>query len=297
MKSKFFHRIIVGLVLAIPLAVGSAVLTFEGQAAPDLQGKDPNCQVCHEPTHKLWEDGLHGQAATDPVFLQAWSEQGEPIQCLTCHASGLDPETGDAAEMGVTCVACHGQYIEGHPAEPMPTYRSATTCSQCHSETHTEWQTSSHSGFEGGCIDCHDPHAADIRAEDASSLCSSCHQTTAEGFSHNIHNSAGLTCADCHLDENNLDEGDIHAARDHSFSVSLSSCTQCHDFHSHEDWEIASVNDSPPDVASAEVETQSEPAPISPVGYSALVGIFGLAGGMILTPWLEKLYKRIREDE
>ena len=297
MKSSWMRRIAVGFILAIPLALGTAALTFEGQAAPDPQGKDPNCQVCHEPIHQLWDDGLHGQAAMDPVFTEAWQEQGSPTQCLTCHASGFDAETGSATEMGVTCVACHGQYIDGHPAEPMPTYRSATTCSQCHAETHTEWQTSSHIGFEGGCVDCHDPHAADIRAEDASSLCSTCHQTTADGFSHNIHNTAGMTCADCHLHEEPLAEDETHAARDHSFEVSLASCTQCHDFHSHEDWEIASVNQEPPDVVSAEVETSSDPAPVSPVGYSALVGIFGLAGGMILTPWLERLYKRIREEE
>lgn len=297
MKSKQLQKLIIIFCMVLALSAVSAAFQAAGEASPDIQGNDPDCQVCHEPTHELWEGGLHGQAAKDPVFLEAWAEQGEPIQCLTCHASGLDYETGTAAEMGVTCVACHGQYIEGHPAQPMPTYRSATTCSQCHSETHTEWKTSSHIGFEGGCIDCHDPHAADIRADDASGLCSNCHQTTAEGFSHNIHNTAGLTCADCHLDENNFDEGDVHAARDHSFTVSLSSCTQCHDFHSHEDWEIASLEEAPPDVASAEVETQSEPSPISPVGYSALVGIFGLAGGMILTPWLEKLYRRIREEE
>lgn len=296
MKSSWLSRIVVGLLIGLSLLVTSVAFAQSDDPVPESQGNDPACQVCHEPTHDLWEGGAHGQAAVDPVFLEAWREQGEPTQCLTCHASGFDPETGDADEMGVTCVACHGSYVQGHPAEPMPTYRSATTCSQCHAETHAEWKTSNHIEFEGGCLGCHDPHAAEIRASDASTLCSSCHQIKADGFSHNIHSTSGLTCADCHLEQAELEEDEVHAARDHSFGVHLSACTTCHDFHSHEDWEIASVNEAPPEMASADVETASEPNPVSPVGYSALLGIFGVAGGMILTPWLERLYRRIKGE-
>jgi hypothetical protein len=45
----------------------------------------------------------------------------------------------------------------------------------------------------------------------------------------------------------------------------------------------------------AEVELASiapEPDPVSPIGFSALAGLIGLAGGMVLAPWLERWYQR-----
>jgi hypothetical protein len=35
-----------------------------------------------------------------------------------------------------------------------------------------------------------------------------------------------------------------------------------------------------------------EPQPVSPMGFSALAGLIGLAGGMVLAPWLERWYHR-----
>jgi hypothetical protein len=40
-----------------------------------------------------------------------------------------------------------------------------------------------------------------------------------------------------------------------------------------------------------------EPAPVSPVGFSLMAGLIGLAGGMVLAPWLERWYhKNIKHD-
>lgn len=298
MRFRWLRRSAVGILMALPLALTAGLFAQTSAAAPAPQAEGPECFVCHDKMHDVWETGAHGQAAVDPIFREAWEAQGSPSSCLTCHASKYDALSGEVQEMGVTCVACHGDYIEGHPAQPMPTYRSATTCGQCHGETHFEWKASRHSGFSGGCIGCHDPHAASILTEEASSLCASCHQTKATGFAHNVHSESGLTCADCHLEEPVLAEGQAHGARDHSFNVSLQSCTQCHDFHTHEDWEIATLAETPApaEVTTANVDTQVEPEPVSPVGYAAVVGIFGFAGGMILTPWLEGIYRRIREE-
>jgi hypothetical protein len=35
-----------------------------------------------------------------------------------------------------------------------------------------------------------------------------------------------------------------------------------------------------------------EPEPVSPMGFSALAGLIGLAGGMVLAPWLERWFHR-----
>jgi hypothetical protein len=34
------------------------------------------------------------------------------------------------------------------------------------------------------------------------------------------------------------------------------------------------------------------PDPVSPVGFSLMAGLIGLAGGMVLAPWLERWYHR-----
>jgi hypothetical protein len=48
---------------------------------------------------------------------------------------------------------------------------------------------------------------------------------------------------------------------------------------------------------SVEAETPNgsvnpEPDPVSPMGFSAMAGIVGLAGGMVLAPWLERWFRR-----
>ena len=34
------------------------------------------------------------------------------------------------------------------------------------------------------------------------------------------------------------------------------------------------------------------PNPVSPLGYASLAALVGLAAGMVMAPWLEKLYRR-----
>ena len=52
----------------------------------------------------------------------------------------------------------------------------------------------------------------------------------------------------------------------------------------------------------AEVQpTSIKPEAVSPLGFSAMAGLIGLAGGMVLAPWLERWYRRTvkqnREDK
>jgi hypothetical protein len=54
----------------------------------------------------------------------------------------------------------------------------------------------------------------------------------------------------------------------------------------------------PEPVAGVETVTiRADPSPISPVGFAMLSGIVGMASGMILAPWLERWYERIKKDE
>lgn len=297
MKRQIFLRLVVGLLLAMLLSTATGAFAMSPRPRPATDSDAPACSVCHEQTHAVWQQGSHGQALEDRAFQEAWQAKGEPSGCLKCHASGFDPITGEIVEPGVTCTACHGQYVQGHPAEPMPTYRSAAICEQCHVETHFEWQASRHASVDMACVACHDVHAADIRADNPSELCGSCHQTNATDFAHDVHSEAGMNCANCHLESPDESDGGSHVARDHSFSVSVSVCTDCHDFHTHDELGFnADDGVQSAGLSSAYTPTQAKPDPVSPVGYAILVGILGFAGGMVLTPWLERFYRRLQED-
>jgi hypothetical protein len=39
----------------------------------------------------------------------------------------------------------------------------------------------------------------------------------------------------------------------------------------------------------------SEPQSVSPLGFAGLAGLVGLAAGMVLSPWLERLMKKINK--
>jgi hypothetical protein len=67
----------------------------------------------------------------------------------------------------------------------------------------------------------------------------------------------------------------------------------------HEAADAVSTGESQPITvaeAAAQIEANpisTEPEPVSPMGYASLAGLVGLAAGMVLAPWLEKLYHRL----
>ncbi len=99
------------------------------------------CIGCHQ--------GLHPQA------IDAWREspmsstferiKDEPKKdnCLACHTTGFNPETGHYSEEGVGCEACHGPgadavklVLAGQAAKHKEAIRlnpdSALVCARCH---------------------------------------------------------------------------------------------------------------------------------------------------------------------
>jgi predicted CXXCH cytochrome family protein len=173
-------------------------------------------------------------------------------------------------------------------------------CGSCHTETHFEWQVSSHRQEGLECIGCHDPHQTSLKAEDSDDLCSSCHSTRAENFSHSAHSRSGLSCADCHLGSTEQEPGDGHGSQDHSFYVSLSTCTECHAYQLHDPEEVhppeevSPVEENLDAMASVEeVSVISEPKPVSPIGFTTVAGMVGVALGIIIAPWLERWRKNI----
>jgi len=275
----------------------------------------PNCAACHTEYQMTWESGAHGHAGDDPVFIEDWTNQGKPGACLVCHTTGFDPETATYKESGVTCEACHGPAPSDHPKSPMPVDRSPDLCGRCHSDTRfgwQDWKVSAHYQRGMDCATCHDPHSASLKTVDVpfgsegttdqvSQLCINCHKEYSMEFSYTSHHQKGISCADCHV--NHIEQGDraAHTVPDHSFNASLQSCNTCHAGQMHNPTEAV-----PPEGTTSPVQAETdiklasvtpEPDPVSPVGFSILAGLIGLAGGMVLAPWLERWYRHnVKED-
>jgi hypothetical protein len=259
-----------------------------------------------------WQGGAHGQAADDPVFVAEWTKQGKPGACLVCHTTGYDPATATYEQAGVTCEACHGAANPDHPKSPMPVDRSTDLCGRCHSDTRfgwQDWKVSTHYQRGMDCATCHDPHSASLKsvsanvagsnpADEISQLCINCHKEHSMDFPYTSHHQKGVSCVDCHVNHLENAERAAHTVPDHSFNASLQSCNTCHGEQMHNPTEaVASEGTTEPEAAlpAGEVQLASvtpQPEPVSPMGFSALAGLIGLAGGMVLAPWLERWYHR-----
>ena len=304
-------RLLVGVLIALPLALVTYALAG-AQAAPVIaaaavatpaatavpSGDSLNCAECHQPYQTAWEAGAHNQALTDPVFQEAWTAQGQPPECLGCHTTGYNPKTDTYQAAGVTCAACHSPVASNHPLAPAHMSRSSDLCGQCHRDTAFEWASSRHGASELTCIDCHDPHATMIRADDPSALCADCHGTRVEAFAHSNHAQEGLSCTDCHITKTDAPLGMGTAQHSHTFTVDLNTCTQCHQNELHNP--SAAMLVPPGDATATPVVPPSAlnsgssgpvsatPEPTSPLGFALFAGLIGLALGMVLAPWLER---------
>jgi predicted CXXCH cytochrome family protein len=274
-----------------------------------------NCTACHTEYEMTWENGAHGKAGSDPVFLDEWAKQGKPGACLVCHTTGYDPSTATFKADGVTCEACHGPAPADHPKTPMPVDRSPDLCGRCHSDTRfgwQDWKVSTHYQRGMDCATCHDPHSASlkkiagplggVKPDDVSALCINCHKEHSMNFPYTIHSQKGVTCVDCHVKHIENTDSTAHQVPDHSFNASLDSCNKCHAQEMHSQGSAVSGTSSPavtaqPTEAVQLASVTPEPTPVSPIGFSALAGLLGLAGGMVLAPWLERWYQKVTKHD
>jgi len=292
----------------------------QGEMPPAGPTPSENGAVCHTEFQMAWQNGPHGKAGTDPIFLDEWNKQGKPGACLVCHTTGYDPATATYKADGVTCEACHGPAPADHPKTPMPVDRSTDLCGRCHSDTRfgwQDWKVSTHYQRGMDCATCHDPHRASLKKvvgprisekkDDVSELCITCHKESSMNFSYTAHAQKNISCVDCHVKHLENADRTAHTVSDHSFKASLDSCNTCHAQQMHSATEAktpegvaALVSIAPtPEIKLSSVTPV--PEPVSPMGFSAMAGFIGLAGGMVLAPWLERWYHRTvkhdREDE
>jgi len=325
------ERIAIALVFALLAAGGTMIAANAQDATPPAPTPQysQTCSVCHMDYQVSLENGLHGKAGSDPVFLQSWTEQGQPGACLICHNTGYDPVTGTSEADSITCAACHSPVPANHPVDTMPVDKSPDLCGKCHSDsrfTSNNWTMSAHYQRAMTCSVCHNPHSAGMRTVadatstgDASDLCQNCHKDAMQNFPSSKHAEAGVTCVNCHLGfimgatDTPADFADAHKAPNHSFMPTLTTCNSCHSTQMHAPGQsvaaaaikIEEAGGTPtPGPTAITVATQpvtNEPSAVSPVGYAGLAGLVGLAAGMVLAPWLERFYHRVskhnHEDE
>jgi hypothetical protein len=89
-----------------------------------------------------------------------------------------------------------------------------------------------------------------------------------------------------------------HAVKDHTFFVNLQACNNCHAYQMHDPVAVH-MDEQVPEPADAmvaveDVEVRSDPIPVSPMGFTALSGLIGVALGVIIAPWIDRLQRRSR---
>lgn len=303
MVNGLAKRAIIGLVCSI-LAL-SIVLVVSADDGPSKEGPvRTDCIECHESVVNHWQESQHGQSASDPVFLEAWGEKGSPGECLECHTTNYNPETGMSEEDDIACAVCHSGQTGPHPETAMPTDPSSRLCGTCHIETHDQWQVSAHGEGELTCVRCHNPHTTDLKTGSMEDLCITCHNEEGHYYNYTSHAQEGLSCNDCHLKVSDNEMGDGHGRREHTWAVDLSTCTECHGMSMH----FPSIGSDEVDsnmmwttFASEEEETGPTPTPLTdspeetepgPFNY-LVVAVVGMGFGVAVTPWVEKYYRRL----
>lgn len=231
------------LLVLIVVLIG-LLLPLEIMAAPPSPGTEgPEiCAQCHPTETIAWQSSPHAKSMTslDQVHDEICSEEnGDCQDCLRCHTTDFNPLLGSFSYNGVTCQACHGSYVEGHPTDGlMPVDDGASACRECHPETYDQWLNSPHALVGVKCVGCHLPHSQDSRLTDET-LCGSCHRLEVEDFAHTAHSAEDITCIDCHLSAPVPDEASLKlsaatlmgsgAVPSHRFTVvSSQGCIQCH---------------------------------------------------------------------
>jgi len=217
--------------IAISLAQPASAAPSPAQGWPGETGytTSETCAGCHKDIHETWSGTLHSQAFSSPIFQEDWVKQGSADTCLECHVTGFDSSTGDFAEEGVACEACHGPMQQGHPENPMPITPDYTLCARCHKTTTDEWQASKHGQVGINCESCHNSHSQKPLAPTISELCMNCHKDTGSSFTHGTHANSGLECSDCHMAavSHTSSTGGLFATG-HTFVVGSESCINCH---------------------------------------------------------------------
>ena len=261
------------LSLIVFLAIGAILGASTASAAPGLKPSPQSggyagpeqCGTCHQELYEAWQGTLHARAFSSPIFQQNWEELGTEFNCLECHTTGYQAGLGTYANEGVTCEACHGAFVQGHPEERMPINPDHELCATCHEFTTDEWEHSGHGQSGIQCQACHDPHKQEPLAPSVTELCSNCHKDPGTSFTHGTHADAGLECSNCHMYTSPRTTHPIEGLvpTGHTFTIGSEACIGCHQdtVHSRDNivrlqGEVTELGELDPDQLRAQVQEQ-----------------------------------------
>lgn len=295
---KLFQRLTAALSFAILFGIAAGGLN--AKALPSAQDTStPDCEGCHQIVRNQWQHSSHNQAASDPVFVKAWEALGSPGECMQCHTTGYDETTGTWDYFGIACSTCHSPIPGDHPDEIMPTNISSQLCGDCHIETFEQWEQSTHAQEDLRCANCHNVHSTSVKGAEAETLCKSCHDSQVHFYPLTSHGGEGLLCTDCHLSISEGEMGEGHGKRTHTFVAEPTLCGECHGEDMHSPNELQNYNgvNQDRDAMISQIQAKSissEPQNVSPTGFVIIGTLAGAAFGMLMAPWLEKIYLKMK---
>ena len=264
------------------VVVGLCMVENAYAAGPEPQQQPPDCTTCHADRAKQWETSRHAQAFSSAEFKKTWDAGKNQPDCLACHTTGFDVNTGKYKQEGVGCSTCHKPGPNGHPGGPMSVADSAEFCGTCHTSTYHEWQKSGHGQANLACSSCHDMHSTELRFKTTADLCSSCHKERANQAGMPMDNTAGA-CTNCHM--YNITKGanaEGKAPTGHSFVMGTDACQRCHKDNIHVAHKVIST--APPQPGTDKPIQQpvaSRVAAAAPAASNMSSALPGAAGGLI----------------
>lgn len=233
---------IVALLVVLLAGVGAHRAFAAPPAAPQMQQPDDvqnaeTCAECHAEEYEAWQYSTHSSASQTSDFQEAWVRSGRLDECLTCHTTSIETETGEVRMEGVTCQACHTTQEGNHPPALMSVSVASDSCGECHANTYKEWQISSHGERGIECAACHTSHSQGLRKVPANELCRQCHGKRLEDAAHTSHAQEDLSCTSCHMPTNPAAEvtqgiGAVNPVG-HTFNVGAQTCAECHEDQIH----------------------------------------------------------------
>lgn len=180
----------------------------------------------------------------------------KPYDCGACHTTGYAPQghqdnlegiVGTWEFPGIQCEACHGpgsRHAEDPRGVRMVVERASQLCGECHirgnpaqidaengfAKHHEQFEDLYNSRhFALACIDCHDPHASSVFADEELNptagirqQCETCHWQQEAVQNNRLH--LGVECVDCHMPPMAFSaQGDLDIftadVRSHQFSI------------------------------------------------------------------------------
>lgn len=232
------RRIALALLALACLLLALAALPDSVNAGEPLPlDSDPGkCALCHQVEVQDWSNSPHA-GAMSAIGTDMTCEDGQDCSCLTCHTTNFSATTQTFDHAGVTCEACHGPLVEGHPENgQMALSVDSSVCSDCHAATFQDWQHTAHAEAGVQCIGCHRSHTQNLRLDDEV-LCKSCHRDQLQDGGHLVHMQTGINCVSCHTSPAAMmGSTDGPSSPSHQFAVATEACASCHgnSFHENE---------------------------------------------------------------